>query len=83
MTMKSLFIRCSEETYNLAHALAKEESRTLNKQIIHMIHKEAKDKEVSAEVNEVSETKEDNSKLGLQGLVETKRQGNLDQQTNS
>ena len=63
--MKSLFIRCSEETYNLAHALAKEESRSLNKQIIHMIHKEAKDKEVSAEVNEVSETKKDNSKLGL------------------
>ena len=52
-------------------------------QIIHMIHKEAKDKEVSAEVNEVSETKKDNSKLGLRGLVETKRQGNLDQQTNS
>ena len=48
-----------------------------------MIHKEAKDKEVSAEVNEVSETKKDNSKLGLRGLVETKRQGNLDQQTNS
>jgi predicted HicB family RNase H-like nuclease len=47
--MKSLFIRCSEETYELAHALAKKENRSLNKQIIHMIHNEADDKGVVVE----------------------------------
>ena len=44
--MKSLFIRCSQETYDLAHALAKKESRSLNKQIIHMIHSMADEKNV-------------------------------------
>ena len=47
--MKSLFIRCSEETYELAHALAKKESRSLNKQIIHMIHNEADNRGVVVE----------------------------------
>ena len=46
MKMKSLFIRCSQETYDLAHALAKKESRSLNKQIIHMIHSMADEKNV-------------------------------------
>tara|TARA_R100000742_G_C4274134_1_gene93975 strand:- start:371 stop:664 length:294 start_codon:yes stop_codon:yes gene_type:complete len=45
--MKSLFIRCSQETYDLAHALAKKESRSLNKQIIHMIHSMADEKNVA------------------------------------
>ena len=44
---KSLFIRCSQETYELAHALAKKESRSLNKQIIHMIHSVADEKDVA------------------------------------
>ena len=39
MTQKNLYIRCSQATYDIAHALAKVESRSLNKQIIHMIHK--------------------------------------------
>ena len=47
--MKSLFIRCSQETYDLAHALAKKESRSLNKQIIHMIHSMADEKNVAVE----------------------------------
>ena len=46
---KSLFIRCSQETYDLAHALAKKESRSLNKQIIHMIHSMADEKNVAVE----------------------------------
>jgi len=44
---KNLFIRCSNETYKLAHKLAKSESRSLNKQIIYMIHQEAKDKGIT------------------------------------
>ena len=44
--MKNLYIRCAEETYELAHALAKKESRSLNKQIIHMIHSMADEKNV-------------------------------------
>ena len=47
--MKSLFIRCSQETYDLAHALAKKESRSLNKQIIHMIHSMADEKNVAVD----------------------------------
>ena len=50
--MKSLFIRCSEETYELAHALAKKESRSLNKQIIHMIHSLADEKNLVVEAEE-------------------------------
>ena len=47
--MKSLFIRCSQETYDLAHALAKKESRSLNKQIIYMIHNMADEKNVAVD----------------------------------
>jgi hypothetical protein len=74
--MKSLFIRCSKETYDLAHALAKKESRSLNKQIIHMIHKEADDRGVVLKKN-------DEPKLGLQSLAETKIQENPSTHTNS
>ena len=55
--MKSLFIRCSQETYDLAHALAKKENRSLNKQVIHMIHNEADTKKVS--VNNIDVNHED------------------------
>jgi hypothetical protein len=85
--MKSLFIRCSEETYELAHSLAKKESRSLNKQIIHMIHSEADKKDIEIEdkikvaqngatINQSETTFE--SKLGLQGIVETRKQDSSD-----
>ena len=80
--MKSLFIRCSEETYELAHALAKKENRSLNKQIIHMIHSLAADKDVSVE-QEVQvapvEAVVSEPKWGLEGLVQTKKQDSSDQ----
>ena len=88
--MKSLFIRCSQETYDLAHALAKKESRSLNKQIIHMIHSMADEKNVavdkllqeSKEAVEVLKEPEEatvkisvpDPKWGLTGLAETKKQ---------
>ena len=85
---KSIFIRCSQETFDLAHALAKAESRSLNKQMIHMIHTVAKEKEVevvSVPVLEdvfITNCKGDEveiggqeSKVGLTGLLETKKQG--------
>jgi len=85
--MKSLFIRCSEETYELAHSLAKKESRSLNKQIIHMIHSEADKKDIEVEDKpsvaqngttlHQSETTFE-SKLGLQGIVETRKQDSSD-----
>ena len=76
MTTKSLFIRCSEETYELAHALAKKESRSLNKQIIHMIHNEADNRSVVVEPKEVVEDKVESSIpiTSLSGLVETRKQ---------
>ena len=76
MTTKSLFIRCSEESYELAHALAKKESRSLNKQIIHMIHNEADNRSVVVEPKEVVEKKVESSVAitGLSGLVETRKQ---------
>tara|TARA_Y100001973_G_C4995250_1_gene230922 strand:- start:49 stop:312 length:264 start_codon:yes stop_codon:yes gene_type:complete len=83
--MKSLFIRCSEETYELAHSLAKKENRSLNKQIIHMIHSEADNKNISIEEDQAEQdgkaiysgaiTSENyESKLGLRGIAETKKQ---------
>ena len=82
--MKSLFIRCSQETYDLAHALAKKESRSLNKQIIHMIHHVADAKGVEVEDIAEQEGKEIYSGAissetvsigkGLSGLVETRKQ---------
>ena len=89
--MKSLFIRCSEETYELAHALAKKESRSLNKQIIHMIHSLAGEKNLVVEAEEDTAEQEgkaifsgaitsDNydSKLGLRGIAETRKQDSFD-----
>ena len=83
--MKNLFIRCSEETYHLAHEIAKKESRSLNKQIIHMIHNEAdrlgvdipNEPEWVEKINDVPTTAELSTdiKVGLQGLVGTSRQG--------
>ena len=78
--MKSLFIRCSQETYDLAHALAKKESRSLNKQIIHMIHSMADEKDVAVDnlTQESEEVTVDicvcDPKWGLSGLAETKKQ---------
>ena len=73
--MKSLFIRCSEETYELAHALAKKENRSLNKQIIHMIHNLADDKNliVKEDVAE-QEDKPIETKWGLEKLAQTRKQ---------
>jgi len=87
--MKSLFIRCSEETYELAHSLAKKENRSLNKQIIHMIHSEADNKNISIEEDQSEQdgkaiysgaiTSENyESKLGLRGIAETKKQDSYD-----
>ena len=85
LNMKSLFIRCSEETYELAHSLAKKESRSLNKQIIHMIHNEAEKQNISIEEDTAEQEDKaiftsDNyeSKLGLQGIVQTRKQGSSD-----
>ena len=83
--MKRLCIRCSEETYEMAHSLAKKESRSLNKQIIHMIHSEADKQNISIEEDTAEQEGKaifsgaitsDNyeAKLGLQGIVETKKQ---------
>ena len=62
--MKSLFIRCSQETYDLAHALAKKESRSLNKQIIYMIHSMSEEKNVA--VNKLLQE----SKEAVEGIAE-------------
>ena len=72
MIEKNLFIRCSEETYKLAHALAKSESRSLNKQVIHMIHAESKLRNIN-----LPKTKKVDS-IGLKGLVQTRTPGASD-----
>ena len=92
--MKSLFIRCSEETYTLAHSLAKKENRSLNKQIIHMIHSMADEKDVTVEpviekpiTNDVKQSLTENTfpvekeevKWGLTKLAETRTQATDDQ----
>ena len=37
MTEKNLYVRCDQETYEMAHAIAKKEGRSLNKQLIQML----------------------------------------------
>jgi len=63
--MKSIFIRCDEETYMLAKNLAESESRSVNKQIIHMIHKEAKANNIVIEDSAEQEGKQIYSGLNV------------------
>ena len=81
--MKNLYIRCAEETYELAHALAKKENRSLNKQIIHMIHSMADANNVvvnseSTPVEDVSVDSQEVKLVGLQSLAETMKQETVD-----
>jgi len=63
--MKSIFIRCDVETYMLAKNLAESESRSVNKQIIHMIHKEAKANNIVIEDSAEQEGKQIYSGVGF------------------
>ena len=63
--MKSIFIRCDVETYMLAKNLAESESRSVNKQIIHMIHKEAKANNIVIEDSAEQEGKKIYSGVGF------------------
>ena len=81
--MKNLYIRCAEETYELAHALAKKENRSLTKQIIHMIHSmaDANNVIVNSEptpVEDVSVDSQEVKLVGLQSLAETMKQETVD-----
>ena len=67
---KNLYIRCHKDTYDLAHAIARKESRSLNKQIIHMVHDKAK------QLNIV--LKKEKEPIGLHKLAETRQ---LDSET--
>ena len=49
MTEKNLYVRCDQETYEMAHAIAKKEGRSLNKQLIQMIHQYANLHEIKSE----------------------------------
>ena len=42
--MASLFIRCDEEVWLMARALAKNENRSVTKQLVHMYEKKHKEK---------------------------------------
>lgn len=50
--MASLFIRCDEEVWLMARALAKNENRSVTKQLVHMIREEAQRKGIEPEVTE-------------------------------
>ena len=52
MTEKNLYVRCDQETYEMAHAIAKKEGRSLNKQLIQMIHQYANLHEIKIEAIE-------------------------------
>lgn len=47
--MASLFIRCDEEVWLMARALAKNENRSVTKQLVHMIREEAQRKGIEPE----------------------------------
>ena len=46
----SIFIRCSEDTWKLANKIAEKDSRSLNKQVIHLIHQEAERRGIVLEI---------------------------------
>ena len=50
--MASLFIRCDEEVWLMARALAKNENRSVTKQLVHMIREEAQRKGIEPEAPE-------------------------------
>lgn len=50
--MASLFIRCDEEVWLMARALAKNENRSVTKQLVHMIREEAQRKGIETEAPE-------------------------------
>lgn len=50
--MASLFIRCDEEVWLMARALAKNENRSVTKQLVHMIREEAQRKGIEPETPE-------------------------------
>ena len=47
--MASLFIRCDDEVWLMARALAKNENRSVTKQLVHMIREEAQRKGIEPE----------------------------------
>ena len=47
--MVSLFIRCDDEVWLMARALAKNENRSVTKQLVHMIREEAQRKGIEPE----------------------------------
>tara|TARA_R100000963_G_C4559882_1_gene49186 strand:+ start:115 stop:375 length:261 start_codon:yes stop_codon:yes gene_type:complete len=67
---KTIFIRCSEETLLLAKALAEHENRSVNKQIIHLIHSAAKKNPILAAELSRRNTDYPNKKETKYGLVE-------------
>tara|TARA_R100001244_G_scaffold18711_2_gene19571 strand:+ start:3164 stop:3412 length:249 start_codon:yes stop_codon:yes gene_type:complete len=82
--MKSIFIRCSTETKKIAEALSKNEDRSLNKQIIHMIHEEGKKKNIVFTEDQAEQDGKliysgNSIKVGLQGLSEKAKVGNPNQ----
>jgi len=46
MTQKNLYIRCDEKTYKLAHAMAKKDNRSLNRELIHIINMVAEEMDI-------------------------------------
>ena len=50
--MASLFIRCDDEVWLMARALAKNENRSVTKQLVHMIREEAQRKGIEPEAPE-------------------------------
>ena len=53
--MASLFIRCDDEVWLMARALAKNENRSVTKQLEHMIREEAQRKGIEPEAPKSSE----------------------------
>ncbi len=68
---KNLYIRCSLETYELAHRLAENQNRSMNKQIIHMIHEASK--ELSPVEKKTEKIDVPDANWGLTRLAETRK----------
>ena len=82
-TEKTLYIRVDEDTYNLAHTIAKIEGRSVTKQIIQLIKDYSKNADLSLDIKEPVEKNSDEleqnisveqeESIGLKSLIAKKK----------
>lgn len=79
-TEKTLYIRVDEDTYDLAHAIAKVEGRSVTKQIIQLIKDYGKNADLRMDIKQPAQpspkeniSEEQENSIGLKSLIAKKK----------